>query len=155
MSRRVLFVCTGNVCRSPMAEGFLRHMARKAGADIEVGSAGLGAMEDMGPSRNSVIAMDEEGIDISRQRSRMLTPEMVEDYTHIFGLGSGHAEAIRGYFPEAREKTFVLREFIADGLDLEVPDPIGGDLDEYRLTRNLIKEAMPSILRFVLTGDPA
>ena len=48
-----------------------------------------------------------------------------------------------------------MREFVADGLDIEVPDPIGGDLDEYRLTRNLIKEAMPSILRFVLTGDPA
>ena len=138
-----------------MAEGFLRRMAEEAGVEIEVGSAGLGAMEDMSPSRNSVVAMKEEGIDISRQRSRMLTPEMVEDHTHIFGLGSGHAETIRSYFPEAQEKTFVLREFVANGLDLEVPDPIGGDLDEYRLTRNLIKEAMPSILRFVLTGDPA
>lgn len=138
-----------------MAEGFLRQMARESGEEIEVGSAGLGAMEDMPPSRNSVIAMKEEGIDISRQRSRMLTPEMVEDYTHIFGLGSGHVDTIHAYFPEAQEKTFVLREFVAGGLDVEVPDPIGGDLDEYRLTRNLIKEAMPSILRFVLTGDPS
>ncbi len=139
-----------------MAEGFLRHLAKEAGADIEVGSAGLGAMEEMGPSRHSVTSMKEEGIDISRQRSRMLTPEMIEEYTHIFGLGTGHVEAIRGYFPEAQEKTFVLREFIAEeGLDLEVPDPIGGDLDEYRVARNLIKEAMPSVLRFVLTGDPS
>lgn len=155
MIPRVLFVCTGNVCRSPMAEGFLRRMAEEAGAGIEVGSAGLGAMEGMAPSRHSVVAMDEEEIDISSQRSRMLTPEMVESYTHIFGLGSGHVEAIRSYFPEAAEKTFVLREFVSNGLDLEVPDPIGGDLDEYRLTRNLLKEAMPTVLRFVLTGDPA
>lgn len=138
-----------------MAEGFLRRMAHDSGVEIEVGSAGLGAMEDMAPSRNSVVAMKEEGIDISRQRSRMLTPEMVEEYTHIFGLGSGHVETIRAYFPEAQEKTFVLREFVAGGLDVEVPDPIGGDLDEYRLTRNLIKEAMPSVLRFVTTGDPS
>lgn len=138
-----------------MAEGFLRHMAEEAGVDIEVGSAGLGAMEGMRPSTHSITAMKEEGIDISGQRSRMLTPEMVEDHTHIFGLGSGHTETIRSYFPEAQEKTFLLREFVANGLDLEVPDPIGGDLDEYRITRNLIKEAMPSILRFVLTGDPA
>jgi len=139
-----------------MAEGFLREMAKGGSEEIEVGSAGIGAMEDMAPSRNSVTAMKEEGIDISRQRSRMLTPEMVEDYTHIFGLGTGHVDAIRSYFPEAQEKIFVLREFIADeSLDLEVPDPIGGDLDEYRITRNLIKEAMPSILRFVLTGDPS
>ena len=71
-------------------------------------------------------------------------------------MGSGHADAIRSYFPEAQEKIFVLREFVSqEGLDLEVPDPIGGDLDEYRLTRNLIKEAMSSILRFVTTGDPS
>lgn len=139
-----------------MAEGFLRDMVTGLDEEVDVGSAGIGAMEGMAPSRNSVTAMKEEGIDISRQRSRMLTPEMVEDYTHIFGLGTGHVDAIRSYFPEAQEKIFVLREFIADeSLDLEVPDPIGGDLDEYRITRNLIKEAMPSILRFVLTGDPS
>jgi len=138
-----------------MAEGFLRAMAAEADVELEAASAGLGAMEDMPPSRNSVVAMNEEGIDISPQRSQMLTPEMVEDYTHIFGMGEGHIETIRAYFPEALEKTFVLREFIAgDGPDLSVPDPIGGDLEEYRLTRNMIQEAMPSILKFVQTGDP-
>ena len=139
-----------------MAEGLLRHMAKQEGIDIEVGSAGIGAMDGSAPSHNSIVAMEEEGIDISAQRSHMLTPEDVENYTHIFGMGTGHVETIRAYFPEAQEKTFVLREFIADeGLDLNVPDPIGGDLEEYRLTRNLIKEAMPSILSFVTTGDPS
>ncbi len=138
-----------------MAEGLLRAMAEKEGAEIEVASAGLGAMDGSQPSRNSILAMEEEGIDISEQRSQMLTPEMVDEYTHIFGLGSGHAEAIRIYFPESQEKSFVLREFIAsEGFDIEVPDPIGGDLDEYRETRNLIKEAMASILSFVTKGDP-
>ncbi|MEM9017032.1 MAG: low molecular weight protein arginine phosphatase [Verrucomicrobiota bacterium] len=156
MSQRVLFICTGNVCRSPMAEGLLRHEAEVQGVEIEVASAGLGAMENQPPSLNSVLAMQEEGIDISHQRSQMLTPLMVEEFTHIFGMGEGHIETIRAYFPESLEKTFVLREFVAEqGLDLNVPDPIGGDLDEYRLTRNLIKEAIPSILRFVLTGDPS
>lgn len=156
MSSRVLFVCTGNVCRSPMAEGLLQHLAESVDVELEAGSAGIGAMEGMPPSRNSVIAMQEEGIDISEQKSQMLTPEMVDEYTHIFGMGLSHVETIREFFPHAQEKTFVLREFIAEeGLDLNVPDPIGGDLEEYRLTRNLIKEAMPSILRFVTTGDPS
>ncbi|MAS92031.1 MAG: protein tyrosine phosphatase [Verrucomicrobiales bacterium] len=156
MSSRVLFVCTGNVCRSPMAEGLLQHLAESVDVELEAGSAGIGAMEGMPPSRNSVIAMQEEGIDISDQKSQMLTPEMVDEYTHIFGMGLSHVETIREFFPHAQEKTFVLREFIAEeGLDLNVPDPIGGDLEEYRLTRNLIKEAMPSILRFVTTGDPS
>lgn len=139
-----------------MAEGLLRHMADSVDAEIETASAGIGAMDGMPPSRNSIIAMQEEGIDISDQRSQMLTPEMVDEYTHIFGMGVSHVETIREFFPHAQEKTFVLREFIADeGLDLNVPDPIGGDLEEYRITRNLIKEAMPSILRFVTTGDPS
>lgn len=139
-----------------MAEGLLQHLAESVDVELEAGSAGIGAMEGMPPSRNSVIAMQEEGIDISDQKSQMLTPEMVDEYTHIFGMGLSHVETIREFFPHAQEKTFVLREFIAEeGLDLNVPDPIGGDLEEYRLTRNLIKEAMPSILRFVTTGDPS
>ncbi len=124
--------------------------------EIEIGSAGLGAIDGCPPSENSIIAMQEEGIDISGQLSRMLTPDMIEDYTHIFGMGESHVDAIRSYFPESLEKTFVLREFITDeGFDLNIHDPIGGDLEEYRLTRNLIKEAMPSILSFVSTGDPS
>ncbi len=130
-------------------------MAEEGDVELDVASAGLGAMENMPPSRNSIIAMREEGIDISNQLSQMLTPDMVEQFTHIFGMGEGHVETIRSYFPEALEKTFVLREFIVGkGAELSVPDPIGGDLEEYQITRNLIKEAMPSILRFVQTGDP-
>lgn len=139
-----------------MAEGLLRDLAEGAGVEVEVASAGLGAMEDHPPSRNSVIAMQEKGIDITHQRSQMITPEMIDEYTHIFGLGEGHIETIRAYFPHSLEKTFVLREFVAkDEYDLNVPDPIGGDLDEYQLTRDLISEAMPSILSFVTTGDPS
>lgn len=138
-----------------MAEGLLRRLAEQEGEDVEAASAGLGAMEGMPPSEHSVTAMREEGIDISGQRSRMLTSRMVEDATHVFGMGSGHVETIRAHFPDSWEKVFVLREFVAEeGLDLNVPDPIGGDLEEYRLARNLIKEAMPSVLRFVTTGDP-
>ncbi|MDF2375880.1 MAG: low molecular weight protein arginine phosphatase [Verrucomicrobiales bacterium] len=156
MNSRILFVCTGNVCRSPMAEGLFRDLAEKSGHEIEVASAGLGAMDGHGPSQNSVIAMKELGIDISAQRSQMFTPEMVDDFTHIFGMGDGHIETIRAYFPHSLEKTFVLREFIAkDEYDLNVPDPIGGDLEEYQLTRDLIEESMSSILSFVTTGDPA
>ena len=156
MSQRVLFICTGNVCRSPMAEGMLRSMAEKIGAEIEVASAGVYASDGHLPSSNSVIAMQEEGIDISRQRSQLLTSDLVAKATHIFGMTLSHLEAVLDHFPGSQEKTFVLREFISDeSLDFDVPDPIGGDLDEYRITRNLIKEAMPSVLRFVLTGDPA
>jgi len=156
MEKKVLFICTGNVCRSPIAEGLFRHLVEieGEGANVHIASAGIGAMDGSPPSQNSVDVMIDDRIDISSQRSQMLSPEMVQEYTHIFGMGRSHVDVIRSYFPESLEKTFVLREFIAkDDFDLDVPDPIGGDLDEYKETRDLIAEAMPGILRFVLTGD--
>ncbi len=138
-----------------MAEGLFQKMIDDVGGDIEVASAGIGAFDGSAPSRNSITVMEEEGIDISHQRSTQLRPDIVADCTHIFGMAQHHCEAIIAYFPKAAEKTFILRELIVDqSLDLEVPDPSGGEEEEYRLTRNLIKEALPSILRFVTTGTP-
>ena len=137
-----------------MAEGLFRDFAEKAGEDIKVASAGIGAMDGLEPSENSVTAMLEEEIDISSQRSQILTPPMIEEFTHIFGMARGHIDIIRNYFPESQEKTFVLREFLNHHeLDLDVPDPIGMGMDEYTRCRNLIKEAMPGILKFVVSGE--
>lgn len=154
MPKRVLFICTGNVCRSPMAEGFFARMAEEAGEDIAVGSAGVMTTEGLPPSEHSVTVMREEGIDISGQRSQMLTEDMIEEASHLFTMSRSHSGAILDCFPEAAEKTFVLREFLVEGdLDLDVADPIGGTEEEYRRARNFIKEAMPSVFRFVTSGD--
>jgi glycine hydroxymethyltransferase len=135
-----------------MAEGFFRAMVAEIKAPrIQVSSAGVGAFDGQSPSRHSVSVMRDEGVDISLQRSQSLTPELVRSVTHIFAMADSHRRVIQAHFPEATEKTFVLREFIVDDeLDLDVPDPIGMDRDAYERTRNLIKEAMPSVLEFVL-----
>ena len=140
-----------------MAEGFLRAMAESSpeAGDLVIGSAGVGAFEGQAPSQHSVTVMTQEGIDITDQRSRQLTPELIREASHIFGMATSHRQAIQALFPEAIEKTFVLREFIVeDELDLDVPDPIGMDLSAYEGTRNLVKEAIPSILTFLL-WEPA
>ena len=109
----------------------------------------------MEPSDYSVEVMADMGIDISKQRSIALTTQQVNQATHIFGMTEGHAELVRIYFPEALEKTFVLREFITkDGFESDVSDPIGMQRDEYERTRNLITEAMQSVINFVSSGDP-
>jgi glycine hydroxymethyltransferase len=75
--KTILFVCTGNVCRSPMAEGLFRHAVQGRG-DYEVISAGVGALDGQAPSGYAVQALQELGIDISKQRSCSLTGDVVE-----------------------------------------------------------------------------
>lgn len=101
---RVLFVCTGNTCRSPMAEGIFRDLASKENVELEAASAGLDAMDNMPPNPKSIKAMEKRGIDISHQLSQMLTPQMVEDFNFIFGMGKGHVSTIRTRFPKLRKR---------------------------------------------------
>ena len=91
--KTILFVCTGNVCRSPMAEGIFRQAIRNR-SDYRVLSAGLGAMEGQPPSPYAVQAVRELGIDISGQRSRMLTPELVRQADFIFGMTHSHIDTV-------------------------------------------------------------
>ncbi len=158
---KVLFVCTGNVCRSPMAEGLFRKALDK-GEKIQVTSAGLSVMAGRPPSDHSVVVLKQGGVDISKQRSMQLTPQLVNQASHIFAMTQGHKEAIELIFPTAADKTFLLREF-TDGAApedakqglLDVPDPIGMSLEAYVLTRDLIAEAIPSVLKFVRETHPA
>src|SRR3974390_196386 len=98
--KNVLFVCTGNVCRSPMAEGLFR--AAIQGRDsYRVLSAGLGAMDGQPPSPHAVQAVKELGIDISNLRSRMLTPDLVQQADYIFGMTHSHIDTVAMLYPAA------------------------------------------------------
>src|SRR5438094_9413106 len=98
--KTILFVCTGNVCRSPMAEGLFRHAVKGRG-DFCVLSAGVGAIEGQPPSAYAVQALGELGIDISQQSSRMLTAEMVKQDDYIYGMTNGHDDAIIMLYPKS------------------------------------------------------
>src|SRR5580765_5691554 len=153
--KTVLFVCTGNVCRSPMAEGIFRYAAQGRG-DYRVFSAGLGAMEGQPPSHYGVQAVRELGIDISSQRSRMLSPELVHQADYIFGMTHSHIDTVMLLYPQAAEKTFLLREFdeTLDFFEKDISDPIGGSYDVYLDCRDQIEQGIASIIRFLERGAP-
>src|SRR5262245_32593478 len=153
--KTVLFVCTGNVCRSPMAEGIFRHASQGYGS-FRAMSAGLGAMDGQPPSTYAVEAVKELGIDISGQRSRMLTPELVHQADYIFGMTHSHVDTVMLLYPEAAEKTFLLREFdeTLDTFEKDISDPIGGSYDVYLDCRDQIEQGIASIIRFLERGVP-
>jgi RpiB/LacA/LacB family sugar-phosphate isomerase len=148
--KTILFICTGNVCRSPMAEALFRKATQGRG-DFRVLSAGLGAPDGQPPTLHSVTAMRELGLDISNQRSRMLTTELVRGADYIFGMTRGHVETIALLYPSAAEKTFLLREFdeSLDPFEKDISDPIGSPYDVYVNCRKQIEQGIASLLKFM------
>src|SRR5215510_14704860 len=148
--KTVLFVCTGNVCPSPMAEGIFRHAVQGRGG-YRVISAGLGAIDGQPPSHYAIQATRELGIDISGQRSRMLTPDLVDEADYIFGMTHSHIDTVMLLYPQAAEKTFLLREFdeTLDFFEKDISDPIGGSYDVYLDCRDQIEQGIASMLNFI------
>ncbi len=153
--KTLLFVCTGNVCRSPMAEGFLKHLTQEE-PRWRAMSAGVGALSGQRPSNHAIRCMEELGIDISEQRSLTLTAELVDQADYILGMTQGHVDAILLMHPHAAEKTFRLRDFeperLADHRD--IADPIGASLETYRQCRDEIRHAILVMLKKLDENKP-
>jgi low molecular weight protein-tyrosine phosphatase len=121
----ILVVCTGNVCRSPMAEGFLRAalVERLGEAAPTVSSAGTAGWEGAGATDEAVAAARERGADIARHRARVLQRPLVEDADLIVCMGVEHREAVRWLAPEASDRSFTISELVRL---LEAASPAGG-----------------------------
>lgn len=130
----VLFVCTGNTCRSPMAEGFMKKIFKNS---INVKSAGLAA-NGAPASANAVAVMSEEGIDISGHISTRITPNMAAEADLILAMTKAHKEMLVHAVPSAADKVMTVAEWSGRGGDIS--DPYGGNLDDYRRCRDEIKE---------------
>lgn len=148
--KSVLFVCTGNTCRSPLAEALFRGLT-KGRSDIKVTSAGTSAYSGQQASKHSVTLARERGVDLSSHRSKAVTIDLVENATHIFALSRSHLASILDDFPEAEDKTYLVTEFVADDSlrGRDISDPFGGDLDDYREVMTHLDKTLPSLLAYI------
>lgn len=135
----VLFVCSGNTCRSPLAAAVMSRLLASAGRDdIAVSSAGTGAYDGAPASEGAYLVALEDGLDLSAHRARLLDPALVRQADLILGMSRGHVTRVERLGGQG--KAYLLAEYAgATGPDLDVRDPFGGDVEGYRAVLQQLK----------------
>ena len=141
----ILFVCTGNTCRSPMAEGILREIAKEKGLEVNISSAGIAALDGSDAAENAVIAMEKIGIDIKNHKSTILHRELIMNSDLILTMSKNHKDIILSNFPKSKDKVFTLTEYATEE-DGDILDPFGGSLEIYEKTRDEIYKLIEKII---------
>ncbi len=142
---KILFVCTGNTCRSIMAEALARKILEKRpGSGVEVSSAGVNAWPGQKASWQAVEVLAGMGVSLSEHRASRLTPENVREADIILTMTAGHRECVLNLVPEAAEKVFTLAEHA--GACGDVPDPIGQPVETYRECARELEDLIVRVL---------
>ncbi len=143
---KIVFICTGNTCRSPMAEGLFNSMNGEQKTGLETISAGIFTNNGMPASENAVIAAKELGADISNHKSQILNGDIVNNAKYLVCMTGAHYDQILLKFPNANDKLFTL-------LPTDIDDPFGGNIDDYRKCAAQIKLAVESIIERLSKND--
>lgn len=146
MSYNLLFVCTGNTCRSPMAAALASHAAEGRGwSGLDVASAGVAALPGSPASPEVPVVLEELGIDAPDHLARELTPDLVEWADAVFVMAPQHGAAVAAMGGE--NKVALITEYVP-GAEAGAPvrDPIGGSVEVYRETRDQLRRAIDAIL---------
>jgi len=162
MTKTILFVCTGNTCRSTMAEGIFKKMLKERTEDdsrFNIISAGISALPGMSPTSEAILVMFEQGIDISQHHTQALQEELIKKADLILVMANEHKEYIHKEFPFAQKKIFILKKFALTNKsesnqnnerNYEIIDPIGRKIEFYRIIARELKENLEKILDKIL-----
>lgn len=144
---KIVFVCTGNTCRSPMAEAYLSKLLKNR--DVEIKSAGINTVDGLPASKNTALVLASQGVNLDNHKSVMLDEKMVSKADLILTMTSNHKEYVKILFPKARDKVFTLKEFALDGTEAneDISDPFGQDKSVYENTFSEIKYSIDEIIK--------
>ena len=147
--KKILFVCTGNSCRSIMAEAYLNKISSEKEGSFEVRSAGTLGMEGSSPSKEVILLLSKEGIDSSPYISKGLSKEIVEWADLILVMAPEHKLAVLALMPSAEGKVRYLGEFNPNRGIVIIPDPIGRSMTFYKTSFSVIKQSVEELIKWV------
>ena len=150
----ILFVCTGNTCRSPMAEGIFKALLKDNNIDnINVSSAGISTFEGDSANEKAIYTLRNKGIDIKSHKSRQITKEIIENSDLILTMTKSHKRMILNALPEYLNKVFTIKEYVyinnneeLTGKNLDIADPYGLDYNIYEKCAEEIEENLKKII---------
>ncbi|MCW5548199.1 MAG: low molecular weight protein arginine phosphatase [Opitutaceae bacterium] len=150
----ILVVCTANICRSPMAAGLLQHALAAQPEplrSLQVVSAGLAARAGERVSENSILALKKTGIDIAGHRSQPVTQALLDNALVVLCMTESHRQMIELQASPPPARLHLFREFMPQTGDKEIPDPYGGPLRVYEISRDEMVDAIPSLIAYLKT----
>ncbi|ARF14851.1 low molecular weight protein arginine phosphatase [Sporosarcina ureae] len=145
----IYFICTGNTCRSPLAEALVNH-AKVPGMTAK--SAGIHAIDGLPISTNSARLLTEENIPFTPYSNEVKTAEM-EWADVVLTMTANHRDILHSRYPAMKEKVFTLKEYAGTMAGLDVHDPYGGDLETYRTTFHELTDLINSVIRKQAEGN--
>ena len=144
---KIMFICTGNICRSAMAHRMLEKRAKEEKKNIEVYSCGVYAINGDVPTYEGIEVMKEYGIDLSKHRATNIRNSGIEDMDVILCATNSHKNNVIAMYPKLKEKVFTMKEYAGYKEGLDIKDPWGYGIETYRMCASEIENCINRIIR--------